>query len=218
MRMSVARSPEHVPLSAILLIVGAVGCFSVLDSIVKYLAPLYPVPLLVWARYAVQAVAIVLWLGPTMRWELLRTRQPAMQVARGAIVLLSSLCFFNALKYLPLAEATAINYTTPTLVILLSVVVLRERMTLPRWAFVAAGALGTIFVVRPGANQWPDDELSNDFASNPLDAWKGRIEVRTSSPPVRWARFSSSGPARRSCTAPRCSLWSVRVFTRPSRS
>ena len=42
---------------------------------------------------------------------------------------LSSLCFFSALKYLPLAEATAINYGTPILVIILAVVFLGERMT-----------------------------------------------------------------------------------------
>jgi drug/metabolite transporter (DMT)-like permease len=144
-------SPGHVPISAILLIVGAVGCFAVLDSIVKFMAMRYPVPLLVWARYAVQAVAIVLWLGPSMRSRLLHTRQPKLQIARGTIVLLSSLCFFNALKFLPLAEATAINYTTPTLVILLSVLVLKERMTVPRWAFVVAGMAGMLLIVRPGA-------------------------------------------------------------------
>ena len=141
----------HVPPSAILLIVGAVACFSLLDSIVKFLATRYSVPMLVWARYAVQAIAIVLWLGPTMRSQLLHTRQLRLQLARGAILLVSSLLFFNALKYLPLAEATAINYTTPTLVILLSVVVLKERMTPPRWAFVAAGLAGMLLIVRPSA-------------------------------------------------------------------
>ena len=71
----------HVPPSAILLIVGAVACFSLLDTIVKFLATRYSVPMLVWARYAVQAIAIVLWLGPTMRSQLLRTRQLYMELA-----------------------------------------------------------------------------------------------------------------------------------------
>jgi drug/metabolite transporter (DMT)-like permease len=147
----VTKDAAHIPLPAILLVVGAVGCFTVLDAIVKFLAVRYPVPLLVWARYAVQAVAMVLWLGPSMGTRLLRTRQPRLQVARGVILLLSSLCFFTSLRFLPLAEATAINYTTPTLVILLSVVVLDERMTRPRWAFVVAGAVGMLLIVRPGA-------------------------------------------------------------------
>lgn len=145
------KQPAHIPLPAILLVVGAVGCFTVLDSIVKFLAVRYPVPLLVWARYAVQAVAMVLWLGPTMGARLVHTRQPGLQVLRGVILLLSSLSFFTALRFLPLAEATALNYTTPTLVILLSVAVLKERMTRGRWAFVVAGALGMLLIVRPGA-------------------------------------------------------------------
>jgi drug/metabolite transporter (DMT)-like permease len=53
---------------------------------------------------------------------------------------------------LPLADATAINYTTPVLVILLSVLVLKERMTRSRWAFVVAGLTGMMLIVRPGAS------------------------------------------------------------------
>ena len=148
---SARRTAAHIPLAAILLIVGAVGCFTLLDATVKHLAARYPVPLLVWARYLVQAVAMVLWLAPTMGMRLVRTPQPALQLARGTILLASSVCFVNALRLLPLAEATAINYTTPTLVILLSVVVLKERMTRPRWAFVVAGMAGMLLIVRPGA-------------------------------------------------------------------
>ena len=56
-----------------------------------------------------------------------------MQLVRGVLLIGSSLCFFIALKYLPLADATAINYPTPMLVIVLAVVFLGERMT-PRAA------------------------------------------------------------------------------------
>ena len=79
MAMKPSRHPGNVPLSAVLLIVGAVGCFAILDSIVKFLAVRYSVPLLVWARYTLQAVAIVLWLGVGMALSL------ATLVARGSI-------------------------------------------------------------------------------------------------------------------------------------
>jgi len=148
--LSVRRSAAHIPLAAMLLIVGAVACFTLLDGIVKYLTAYYPIALLVWARYVVQAVAMVIWLAPRMGSRLIRTRQPQLQLARGAILIASSLCFVNALRRMPLAEATAINYTTPTLVILLAVVVLKERMTRPRWAFVVAGMAGMLLIVRPG--------------------------------------------------------------------
>ena len=157
--MKARRSALHVPLSAVLLIVFAVGCFTAGDVITKSLVQRYPVPLLLWVRFGVQAVATVLWLAPTMGTALVRTSQPKLQTIRGVVLLSSSLCFVSALKWLPLAEATAINYCTPVLVVLLSVAVLGERMTAPRWAFVAAGFAGMLLIVRPGASILHDAAL-----------------------------------------------------------
>ena len=145
------RVHAHVPLSAILLITASVLCFTILDAVVKSLTQRHPVPLLVWARYGVQALAMALWLLPQMGTALLRTRRLRLHLVRGAILPFSSLCFFTALKYLPLAEATAINYTTPVLVIILAVIFLGERMTRSRIALVIAGIAGMFIIVRPGS-------------------------------------------------------------------
>ncbi len=145
------RPHAHVPTAAILLIVGSVLCFTFLDATVKVLAERYPVPLLVWTRYGVQLLAMLLWLLPRMGVGLFRTRRIRLHLARAAILPLSSLCFFSSLKYLPLAEATAINYGTPVLVIILAVIFLGEKMTPPRIALVVAGIVGMLLIVRPGA-------------------------------------------------------------------
>ncbi len=150
--MNRTRSHLHIPAAAVLLIVGAVFCFSLLDACVKFLAQSYPVPLLVWARYGLQAVATVVWLAPRMGLDLVRTPQLGLQLVRGTVLLASSLCFFSALRFLPLADATAINYMTPIVVILLSVAVLKERMTPLRWAFVGIGFFGMLLIVRPSAS------------------------------------------------------------------
>ncbi len=142
----------HVPTKAVLLIVGSVLCFTLLDTIVKHLAPRYPIPLLVWARLTFQAVAMVLWLGPTMKLDLLRTPRVGMQLARGILIVGSSFLFMSALKYLPLAEATAISYSSPVLVVLMAVLFLDEQMSGPRIAFVVAGISGMLMIVRPGAD------------------------------------------------------------------
>jgi drug/metabolite transporter (DMT)-like permease len=118
---------------------------------VKALADRYPIPLLVWARYTVQLLVIFVWLLPKMGADLFRTPRLPMQLARGALLPFSSLCFFSALKYLPLAEATAINYGTPILVIVLAIVFLGERITRPRMALVLAGIAGMFLIVRPGS-------------------------------------------------------------------
>lgn len=145
------RASAHLPLSAILLIVLASACFSTVDVTVKLLSQRYPVVLLVWARWSMQALVLLALLGPTMRLGLLRTARLPLHLARGVVLIVSSLCFFSALRFLPLAEATALNYTSPILVTLMAGWLLHEPLTRPRWAFIAAGFIGMLLIIRPGS-------------------------------------------------------------------
>jgi drug/metabolite transporter (DMT)-like permease len=146
-----SRAHVHIPSSAVFMIVGAVACFSVLDGIIKTLSARHPVPLLVWARWGFQVLAMLLWLAPKMGVGMLRTRHLRMQLLRGCLLVGSSLFFMTALSHLPLADATALNYTTPTIVIVLAIVFLNERLTPARLAFVVAGLAGMLMIVQPGA-------------------------------------------------------------------
>lgn len=137
---------------AVLLVVAAVLCFAIVDGLIKWLSARYPVLVVVWGRWGVQAVVMILWLGPRMGRNLLRTAHPGIQLVRGGILILSSVLFVNALRFLPLADATALNYTTPTLVVILAAIFLKERLTRPRIAFVVAGVIGMALIVRPGAS------------------------------------------------------------------
>jgi drug/metabolite transporter (DMT)-like permease len=137
---------------AVTLVLGATLCFSILDSVIKYLSQAYPITLLVWARYLVQAVALAVWLGPQVGLRIFATGNVTSQLFRGTVLLASSLCFMSALKVMPLAEVTALNYSTPALVTILAVVLLDERMTPARVGFVVAGLLGMILIVRPGTD------------------------------------------------------------------
>ncbi|MEJ7669718.1 MAG: DMT family transporter [Casimicrobiaceae bacterium] len=145
------RQPTHVSLAAIGLIVASAACFTAIDAIVKYLGLRYSAPLLVWARWGVPAVLVVALLGPKLCLGLLRTPNLKLHVVRGAVLMVSSLCFFSALKVLPLADATGLNYSTPILVMLMAGWFLRERITWPRWLFVLVGFVGMLLIVRPGS-------------------------------------------------------------------
>jgi drug/metabolite transporter (DMT)-like permease len=145
------RAQVHIPPAAVLMIAGAVACFSVTDGISKFLASRYPVPLIVWARWGFQVLAMLVWLAPKMGMGMLRTRQLRLQLVRGVLLVCSSMLFMTSLKYLPLADATALNYTTPTIVIVLAILFLGERLTLPRVAFLIAGLTGMLLIVQPGA-------------------------------------------------------------------
>ena len=104
----------HVPVRAVLLICAATLCFASLDAAIKYLSSRYPVPLLVWARWTIQALAIVAWLAPRRGLSFVRTARPGRNLVRGAVLIGSSICFVYALRDLPIADVTALNYSTPT--------------------------------------------------------------------------------------------------------
>lgn len=134
------------------MIVVATGCFTTLDVTVKYLSQRYPVPLLVWARWGMQVLVMTAVFGPRMRWGLVRSTRRKAHVLRGIVLIASSLTFYSALRFLPLAELTALNYSSPIIVTVLAAIVLHERITIPRWAFVFAGFVGMLLIVRPGSS------------------------------------------------------------------
>jgi drug/metabolite transporter (DMT)-like permease len=132
-------------------------CFSVLETTAKYLSRSYPVPMIVWCRYFVHTVLILLLLAPRVGVALVRTRQPVGQLVRAALLMGSTLFNFGALSFLPMAEVKAISFVSPLLVTVFAVWLLAERVTGARWIAVAAGFLGVLFIVRPGSAmlQWP---------------------------------------------------------------
>ena len=62
---------------------------------------------------------------------------------------------FQALILLPLADATAINFTAPIFATILSFVILREDVRIHRWAAVMLGFVGVIIIARPGGSSLP---------------------------------------------------------------
>jgi len=130
----------------------AVLCFSSIDTTGKYLSGFYPVPEVVWVRYSVHALLMIAFLAPRIGWGLIRTAQPRGQIVRAGLLLGSTLCNFNALAFLPLAEVKAISFVSPLLVTVFAVWLLREHVTLSRWAAVVVGFLGVLFIIRPGSH------------------------------------------------------------------
>ena len=144
-----SHGPQHA-LRGILLIIAAVATFAVMDTTAKYLSQTYPVPAVVWARYFAQALCMLIVLGPRLKLDLLRTRRPKLQIARGITLTLATLLFFSALSLMPIAEASAITFVSPLLLTALSVLLLRERVRPAAWIAVATGFVGVLFIIRPG--------------------------------------------------------------------
>jgi drug/metabolite transporter (DMT)-like permease len=85
--------------------------------------------MVVWARYVVHTLLMAGIFLPQSGLRVLRTKKPLWQLARALCLLGTSLFFTTALLYIPLAEATAVNFLAPVLVTALSVPLLKERVT-----------------------------------------------------------------------------------------
>lgn len=132
--------------------------FVAMNTTVKYLRATLPTIELIWARSLGHLVFVVLLFAPAYGgWRLLVTRRPAIQFTRSLLLLSSTSFFFFALAHVPLAEATAVSFTSPFVVAALAGRALGERVGPWHWVTIALGFVGALIVTRPGApggNPW----------------------------------------------------------------
>jgi drug/metabolite transporter (DMT)-like permease len=137
-------------LRGIALIMAAVFMFSAMDTLAKHMLKTYPMSALMWARYMVHIVVMAVLLGPRMGSKLLRTSHLWLQMLRGVLLLASTIFFYFALRYLPLAEAAAISFVGPVLTALLSGPMLGDKVSRRQWFAVLLGFTGVLIIMRPG--------------------------------------------------------------------
>jgi drug/metabolite transporter (DMT)-like permease len=126
-------------------------CLASLDATAKFLVRDHPVLLVVWARYAGQMAIVTPYAWHRAGHGFWRTKRLRAQLVRSLFLVVATACFFTGLRYLPLAEASAITFMAPIFVVALSVRVLGERPTRPRIFASLVGFAGILLLVRPGA-------------------------------------------------------------------
>ncbi len=134
----------------ILLIILATLSFALLDTATKHATSLAPVLMLLWFRYAFQAVVTLALRFPVQKTKLFSTPNPRFQALRGVLLLCTSACSFFGLQYLPVGEFTAIVMLTPMVATALAALTLKNHVAHLRWVLMALGLCGVLLVVRPG--------------------------------------------------------------------
>lgn len=138
------------PLLGIAFVLVAVSCFVVLDTTVKLLSASVSVLLVVWFRYLFQALGMTLVVLPMRGRRALHTRHPWLHVLRGLLMWSSSLLSFLGLKYMPVAQITAIYLLAPLTATLLAVLFLGERVNRMHGLLVVGSFAGAMLVIQPG--------------------------------------------------------------------
>ena len=128
----------------------AVFCFAAMNTFTKELRDEYSLTGIIWGRYFFH-FALILLMFPRKVPILFVTDNIWLQIARSVLVLLATACMFFALGFMPLADAVAITFAGPLLIVALSAVLLREPVGPRRWGAVIFGFIGMLVIIRPGA-------------------------------------------------------------------
>lgn len=137
---------------------GASLAFSINDIAVKFLSDAYALHQLILIRSLVAlAVTLAIFVPFEGGWRGLRTRHPMMHIVRGLCVVLANMAFFCGITVVPLADATAIFFIAPLLIMALCALCLGERAGPRRWLAALVGLIGVVLIVRPGGTDfsWP---------------------------------------------------------------
>ena len=137
--------------AAIALVCVAALTFSAMFAAVKFLDGRYSPMQVLLLRYG---IGFVLSLPFILRagagaW---RTSRPGAHAVRATFGLVSTVLMFYAVTQMPLATATAISFSMPLFLTLLSMPLLGERVGWRRATATAVGFAGVLIVVDPGGD------------------------------------------------------------------
>lgn len=136
---------------AILLMIAAIFCFSIMDATVKALAPNVGVLPALWARYAGQMLLVFVLVLPRLK-TVVRTKYPGFQFFRSLLLMSATACFFTGLSLIPLSDAAALMSTNPMLITLGAAMFLGEKLGIRRIAGIVAAMIGALIIIRPGSD------------------------------------------------------------------
>lgn len=144
--------PAQRPLFGIASFLLSLLFLTTLDGMGKWIMSV-GVPLLVfcWFRYAIHLLLLLAIVVPSRGLKVFRSNMPKLQCLRAAAMLGSALSFFTSLSYLPQAEATALIFIAPLLMLSIAPWILKEPTRKSRWIAAAVGLIGVLVVIRPSA-------------------------------------------------------------------
>jgi drug/metabolite transporter (DMT)-like permease len=135
--------------AALLIALSGFAILSVSDAVVKSMAGQWPAPAVSALRYSFGALGLALYVALRHGRAGFVVPRPWLQAGRGAAVALATICFFMGVMAMPLADATAIQFTSPILTALLAPLVLGERTRPATGVATLLAFAGMLVVLRP---------------------------------------------------------------------
>jgi drug/metabolite transporter (DMT)-like permease len=141
-------TPRSVPAALVIALAGF-ATLSIGDAVVKSMAGQWPGTGVSALRYSFGALGLAIVVAFRHGRAGFVLPRAALQAGRGAAVALATLCFFMGVMAMPLASATAIQFTSPIITALLAPLVLGERSPREVWISTLFAFVGVLVVLRP---------------------------------------------------------------------
>lgn len=155
-------------LQAVVLLLSAILCFDVMSILVRFLLERYSAQELSAYRNVlgiIPSLALLIYTGELrLKGSHLFIKKWPLALLRGLAIALAQLSFYSALGYLELATVSALAQTNALFVVLLSVILLHERVGIWRWSALGLGFVGALMILRPG------DDAFSPYALLPITA------------------------------------------------
>ena len=151
MAILTARANEDKPVAGIILMLFAFFTFSLIDVNAKWLAVLgLPALQLSFMRYIGHfVISTVLIFKGGADLSRFGTDHWFLVLARGFLLMLSTILNFVAVQYLPLTLTSTILFSAPIMICALSWPLLGERVGIWRWSAIMIGFCGILIAIRP---------------------------------------------------------------------
>jgi drug/metabolite transporter (DMT)-like permease len=146
-----ARALEDRPQVGILMMLGAWFLFASVDVSAKWLGlagiPAVQIAFFRYAGHFVLALALIVKDGVAL--DRFQTDHPGQVISRALLLISATVCNFYALNFLSLTIVSAIMFSSPIIVCVLSMTVLKEHIGPWRWGAIILGFAGVLVVIRP---------------------------------------------------------------------
>ena len=141
-----------ISLGIVFIVVSSMIFAPLSQTATKYLATDFPIFQIVFFRALGQTFWMIVFFWPRHGPGMFRASRPGIQLSRSVLLFISFLFWLKAIAVVPLATASAINFTAPIIVVLLSIPMLGERVGLHRWSAVLVGCVGALIIIHPGSD------------------------------------------------------------------
>ncbi len=137
------------PVFGIVLMLGFCLLAPLGDAMAKLLGETTPLTMLVFVRFAVQALILTPLVALTGRSLQMSGRVLRLTFIRTVLHIVGISAMYSALQFLPLADAIAIAFVMPFIMLILGKYVLGEEVGLRRLVACVVGFVGTLLVIQP---------------------------------------------------------------------